>query len=276
MGFRINTNVPALAGQRAVQKAGQEKEQSLEKLASGDRINQASDDASGLAISEKLKAGIRSSQQAGRNATNGISLVQTAEGGLTETSNILVRMRELAIQAASDTNGDTERALTNKEFMALKNEIQRISQTTEFNGRKLLNGADDRLDFHVGMSASSNDQISYNSHEVNADINSLGLSSVTLSSKYSAQNSLEKLDQAIGKLTGHRAKLGSLQNRLTSSSSNLAINTESLSAANSRIRDADYALEASNNARNNIIESASTTVLAQANTHGSNALKLVE
>ncbi|MFZ4714223.1 MAG: flagellin [Bacteriovoracaceae bacterium] len=275
MGMRINTNIPSIAGQRALGVASDEKLDALAKLSSGERITKAADDASGLAISEKLKAGIRSSMQATRNANDGISLVQVAEGGLSESSNLLVRMRELAIQAASDTYTQSDRDLTSKEFQQLKSEIDRISSSTEFNGKKLLDGSGPNLDFHVGTNSTSNDQIRFQSGEVASNSASLGISSVSVSSKFSAQDTLSKLDHAINKLSGNKATLGSIQNRLASSMSNMQINTNSLSASNSQIRDADYAIETSNNAMASIKESASTSVLSQANTNSASALKLL-
>ena len=151
MGFRINTNVAALASQRAMSTVNRETEESLGKLSSGQRITKASDDAAGLAISEKLKAHIRSSKQANRNANDAISLVQVAEGGLNESSSILTRMRELAIQAATDTLSDTERGLTDYEYQTMKNELDRIAQVTQFNGKKVLNGTNLAMDFQVGV-----------------------------------------------------------------------------------------------------------------------------
>ena len=150
MGFRINTNVASLQAQNSLTKVNRESQESFSKLSSGQRITKASDDAAGLAISEKLKAEIRSSQQATRNANDGISMIQVAEGGLNETSNILTRLRELAIQSASDTLGDAERSMTNLEYQQLKSEMDRISKVTEFNGKKLLDGTSDKYDFQVG------------------------------------------------------------------------------------------------------------------------------
>lgn len=277
MSFRVNTNVSALASQRAMNKVNKETEESSMKLSSGVRITKAADDAAGLAISEKLKAEVRSSRQANRNANDGLSLVQVAEGGLEESSSLLTRMRELAIQASSDTLADSDRMKSNMEYESIKNELDRISQTTEFNGRKLLNGSGSRLDFQVGVGDNSaDDHISYDSKAVNSGIESLGVSRVSILSKGAAQQSLASIDNAINKISGHRSLLGSIQNRLMTSSNNLSIYSENMSAANSRIRDLDYAVEASQQARNSIIGSAGTAVMAQANMSGQNALKLVE
>jgi flagellin len=276
VGFRINTNISSLQAQTPLKQVSRETEESFSKLSSGQRITKAADDAAGLAISEKLKAEIRSSRQANRNANDGISLVQTAEGGLNETSSLLTRMRELAIQASSDTLGDSDRAKSSMEYQQLKTELDRISKVTEFNGRKLLDGSAPRLDFQVGVgSHSSDDVISYQSNKLNSGAQSLGVDSAMITSKGGAQESLSKIDQAIDKVSSQRSIIGSLQNRLTTSSNNLEIYNENMSAANSRIRDVDYALETSNNARLSILNSTNTAVMAQANMSGQNALKLI-
>jgi flagellin len=276
MGFRINTNMPAIQSQTSLSKVTRESSESSAKLSSGSRIIKAADDAAGLAISEKLKAEIRSSKQANRNANDGLSLVQTAEGGLSETSSLLTRMRELSIQAASDTMDDSDRAKSSMEYEQIKLELERISQTTEFNGKKLLNGSGPQLDFQVGVGDhSSDDQISYNSKNLNAGGQSLGVSSITISSKFSAQESLSNIDNAINKVSAHRATLGSIQNRLITSSNNLTVYHENMSAANNRIRDVDYAEESAKKASTSILSDANTAVMAQANTTGQGALKLL-
>lgn len=276
MGFRINTNVASLQAQNSLNKVSKETQDSFAKLSSGERVTKAADDAAGLAISEKMKAEIRSAKQANRNANDGISMVQVAEGGLNETSNILTRMRELAIQSASDTIGDSERDMTNLEYQQLKSEVDRISQVTEFNGKKLLNGQGEKLEFQIGTGADSfKDRISYESGSVNASAENLEIHSLDISSKNGAQESLASLDSAIEKVSNQRSMLGSLQNRLTSTTNNLQVYTENISAANSRIRDVDYAEETAKQARNSIISAASTSVLAQANMNGQNALKLI-
>lgn len=276
MGFRINTNVASLQAQTSLNKVNKEQQDSFSKLSSGSRITKAADDAAGLAISEKMKAEIRSSQQANRNANDGISMIQVAEGGLNETSNILTRMRELAIQSASDTVGDVERGMSNLEYQQLKSEMDRISQVTEFNGKKLLNGEGDKYEFQVGTKGDEfENRISFESSQVSAGIESLGVSSLEVGSKEGAQESLASIDGAIEKVSSQRAVLGSLQNRLTSTSNNLQTYTENMSAANSRIRDVDYAEETAKQARNSIITAAGTSVLAQANMNGQAALKLI-
>lgn len=276
MGFRINTNQSALEAQRPLRKVARETEESFAKLSSGERINKAADDAAGLAISEKLKAEIRSSKQANRNANDGISLVQTAEGGLSEASSLLTRLRELAMQSASDTLTDSDRALSEMEYQSLKSELDRISRTTEFNGKKLLDGTGPQLDFQVGVgNHGTEDVISYSSRNINSRLDSLGIDSLSVRSKSLAQNSLPTIDRAINKVSAQRSQLGSIQNRLTTSSANLSIYTENMSSANSRIRDTDFAVEAANAARNSVITNTSTAVAAQANTTGQAALKFL-
>lgn len=276
MGFRINTNVASLAAQRTLGMNTRETESNLAKLSSGSRINKASDDAAGLAISEKMKANIRSMKQADRNANDGISMVQTAEGGLNEVSSILTRMRELAVQTASDTVGDVERGMTNMEYQNLKQELDRISQVTEFNGQKLLDGNGKKYDFQIGVNNNDfQDRIGYDSNMVNSRIDQLGVSELDVGSKEGSQQSLAAVDSAIEKVSGYRSFLGAIQNRLTSTSNNLQVNVENLSAANSRIRDVDYADATAQQAKNSILSSAGTSVLAQANANTQNALKLI-
>jgi len=276
MGFRINTNVASLSAQRSLGINNRESQNTLSKLSSGSRITRASDDAAGLAISEKLNARIKSTAQANRNANDGISMVQTAEGGLDEVSNMLTRLRELSIQSASDTVGDTERSFSDMEYQNLKQEIERISQVTEFNGMKLLSGQGDKLDFQIGVNNDDfQDRISYDVQNTNASIASLGVDSLSVATKEGAQNSLQNIDSAIEKVSGQRAALGAIQNRLISTSNNLQITNENLSSANSRIRDVDYAQASADNAKNNILGQAGTAVLAQANQQGQNALRLI-
>jgi flagellin len=276
MGFRINTNVASLQAQTSLNKVNKESQESFSKLSSGTRISKAADDAAGLAISEKMKAEIRSTQQANRNANDGISMVQVAEGGLNETSSILVRMRELSVQAASDTVGDAERGMSNLEYQQLKQEMDRISQVTEYNGTKLLDGTGDRKEFQIGTGADEfQDRIGFDPSALSSGTGSMGIEGVDVSTKSGAQESLGSLDSAIEKVSSQRAVLGSLQNRLTSTSNNLQVYAENMSAANSRIRDVDYADETAKQARNQILTAAGTSVLAQANMSSQSALKLI-
>jgi len=276
MGLRINTNVQSLRAQNSLARVEENKSNTLAKLSSGSRINKAGDDAAGLAISEKLKANIRGTQQASRNAGDGISMIQTAEGGLNESSNILIRLRELSVQAASDTIGDQERKFSNLEFQQLKNEMERIATSTQFNGKNLLSGEGDSLDFQIGiMNDAKNDRLSYKPSETSARITDLGIDGLGVLTKKDAQENLEAIDKAINGVNANRASLGALQNRLQSTISNLEVRTENLSAANSRIRDTDVAQESAEMTKGNILSAAATSVLAQANSAGSSALKLI-
>jgi len=276
MGLRIATNVQSMNAQRNLAATGEKQAASLNKMSSGTRITKAGDDAAGLAISEKLKGSIRSMQQANRNANDGISLIQTAEGGINEVSNILLRLRELSVQAASDTVGDAERGFTDKEFQNLKSEIDRIANVTKFNGTSLLNGNGKTLDFQVGINNdSSQDRLQYATSATDVTLGHLGLSSTSTVSKESAQANLASIDSAIMAVNENRAGLGALQNRLGSTVQNLSISTENLSAANSRIRDTDMASESSELTKASILAQAGTAVLSQANSSSNLALKLL-
>ena len=276
MGLRINTNVQSLSAQRHLNNNKRRLDSNLSKLASGERITKAADDAAGLAISEKLKSQIRSLRQAKRNADDGISLVQTAEGGLSEISNIVIRLRELSIQAASDTVGDQERGFSDIEFQQLKDEIQRISQASEFNGRKLLDGSGGMVDIQIGTrNDPQNDRLTYDASSIDSTLESLGIGAESVSSKEGAQLALANLDEALVKINGSRANLGALQNRLTSVVQNLEITDENLSEANSRIRDVDVAAETAKLAKNQILNQAGVSVLSQANQAPNFALQLL-
>ncbi len=276
MGLRINTNVTSLNSLRTMGATRMNLDKALERLASGSRINHAGDDAAGLAISENLRAQIRGLRQAKRNAQDGISLIQVSEGGLNEVGNILIRMRELAIQAASDTIGDNERQFTDREFQSLKAEIDRISNATQFNGTPLLNGRAGVLEFQVGTQNNPLlDRISYNGERANSSLESLKIAGESVSSKPGAQMTLGVLDDALNRVNSIRADLGAIQNRMQSTISNLSISDENLSAANSRIRDADMAEETSELTKQNILMQAGVSVLSQANSSSQMALKLL-
>ncbi len=276
MGLRINTNTPSLSAQRSLGMTNRRMNDNLRKLSSGERITRASDDAAGLAISENLKAQIRGGRQAKRNANDAISMIQTAEGGLSEISNIVIRLRELAVQAASDTVGQTERGFSDIEFQQLKEEIDRISKSSEFNGIKLLDGSGGVLEFQVGVHNDPMlDRLRYDGTKADTTLVSLGLSSETVSTKEGAQTTLAKLDDALVQINGVRAELGATQNRLSSTVNNLAVSDDNLSAAKSRIRDVDVAAETADLARNNILVQAGTSVLSQANQAPNMALKLL-
>ncbi|WP_374077305.1 flagellin [Bdellovibrio bacteriovorus] len=276
MGLRIGTNVSALNAQKNLYMTQINANRSMARLASGFRINQAADDAAGLAISENLKGQIRGLRQANRNANDGISLVQVAEGSLNEVSNMLIRLRELGVQASSDTIGETERKFLDVEYQQLKSEIQRITEATEFNGYELLNGTGGMIDIQVGVNNDPfRDRISFNSGAANASVDALGLTAESVATKEGAQLSLDTIDQAMTSVNAIRANFGALQNRLVSTSNNLLIADENLSAANSRIRDTDVAAETSEMTRNNILLQAGISVLGQANQSQQLALKLL-
>ena len=248
----------------------------MAQLSSGNRITKSADDAAGLAISENLKSQIRSYSQANRNANDGISMIQTAEGGLSEISNILTRMRELGIQAASDTVSEKERGLIDKEVQQLKSEVQRIAVTTKFGTQRLIDGTGDTFDFQVGISNDQEaDRISYQSGDTNATTSNLGIAGFDFTSKGGAQEALEVLDEAQAQVSGYRANLGAMQNRLESTVSNTGTMYENLSAANSRVRDVDVASETAEFTRSQILAQAGSSILAQANASSQLALSLL-
>lgn len=307
MGLRIQTNIASINAQRNLGTASDVNTQSMERLSSGYRINKASDDAAGLAISEKMKADVRGLNMAKRNANDGISLVQTAEGSMSEIGNILSRLRELSVQGASDTIGGTERGFLNKEFMSLKDEIDRITSSTEYNGTLLLVGNQENvpealrqktnnypleIQVHKNYFAETDnlDQPNpVNTIRVNLqNINTFttGETGLNLGSsreeagtrvdgKESAQQSIETIDKAISKISGYRADLGAVQSRLNSTISNLSVASENFSAANSRIRDTDFADETAKMTQSNIIKQAGIAVLSQANQNPQMALRLL-
>lgn len=276
MGLRISTNVAAINAQKNLYMTNINVNRSMARLASGQRINQASDDAAGLAISENLKGQIRGLRQANRNTNDGISLVQVAEGSLNEVSNMLIRLRELGVQAASDTIGNTERQFLDVEYQQLKSEIQRVTESTNYNGYDLLNGTGGVLDIQVGVNNDPfKDRISFNASAANSSLESLGLLTETVGTKEGAQISLAQVDSAMVSVNAIRANFGAMQNRLQSTSNNLLVYDENISAANSRIRDADVAAESTEMVRNNILLQAGVSVLSQANQSNQLALKLL-
>jgi len=276
MGLRINTNMMSINAHRNLRGTKMAMEKTSEKLSSGYRINKSADDAAGLAISENLTANIRGYQQATRNAQDGISFVQIAEGGMNEVGNILVRLRELGVQAASDTIGDRERGYLDKETQQLKLEIERIAQATEYNGTKLLNGTGGKLDFQIGIHNNEfEDRITYDASLTNVAVGSLGLDEVRADNKEAAQNSLTKLDESIQILNSNRSTLGALQSRMNSTIFSNEVATENFSAARSRIKDADIANETAEMARVGVMMQSGISVLSQANQSTGMALKLL-
>lgn len=276
MGLRIATNTQSLAAQRNLGLNSAAQKNSLEKLASGSRINRAADDAAGLAISENMRGQIRSIRQDVRNAQDGISMIQTAEGGMHEVANILIRFRELSIQAASDTIGDTERGFIDKEVQSLLQEMDRIAQGTEFNGRTMLAGTGDIMEIQIGTQNKPEiDRFVFDVSKINTTTGRLGVDGISVATKAGAQENLSRVDGAIKVLTENRAELGALQNRLQSTINNLQIYDENLSAARSRIYDVDMASETAELTKNNILTTAGTAVLSQANQNNLLALKLI-
>jgi flagellin len=235
MGLRISTNVASQAVQKNLREVSDAGQSSLEKLSSGKRITKAADDAAGLAISKNLEAQTKGLRAATRNANDGISLVQTAEGGLNETTNILVRLRELTVQAGSDTIGDTERGFLDKEYQQLTTEIDRIAQSTTFNGSNLLNGEGDQKDIQVGAFDGEQNRITFDGSETDATAGSIGVEGTGVSSKDDALDSMAVIDEAINTVSGQRANLGSIQSRLQSTVSNLEIQTLNQDSARSKM-----------------------------------------
>ncbi len=276
MGLRINTNTASLNSQRVLWNTKLALDKSMEKLSSGYRINRAGDDAAGLAISENLRAQIRGLKQASRNANDGISLVQVAEGAMNEISTICIRLRELAVQSASDTIGPVERQFLNVEYDQLISEVDRIADATEFNGTQLLAGVGSIMDFQIGIRNNPEvDRISFDSSKADANSAALGVNLTSVADKASAQNALSAIDTAIMSVSAMRADFGALQNRLQTTVSNIQNSIENMSSANSRIRDVDVAEETSEMTRNNILLQAGTSVLAQANQSANVALGLL-
>lgn len=307
MGLRIRTNVQSLSAQRHMGLSGKAMAKQTEKLASGYRINSGADDAAGFAIAEVLKADVRSLNQARRNANDAVSMIQTAEGGLDEINNIMIRLRELSVQAASDTLGARERRYLNEEFMALKDEVDRIAVSTEYTGTRLLAGNTELpeemrinqnpfpLEVQVGKdyyaSADSLDsqnpvnilRLSFDNFNATTEgEGSLGLGSsqnsegTRIDTKQSAQNSIMQINKAMESIASYRGTLGAVQNRLESTDRNLAIQVESLSAAKGRIKDADFAAESAEYTQQSILQQAGASVLAQANQLPQIALKLLQ
>jgi len=293
MGLRIRTNMSSVNAQRSLQGTTNALRENMAQLSSGYRINKAADDAAGLAISNNMTGKIRSLEQATRNANDGVSLVQVAEGSMNEISNILVRLRELATQSASDTIGNAERSFTNREYVALVDEIERITNTTEFNGVKLLQGSDNNegdelLTIHIGAGDGSVE----NTDTIRLDIDKmrlipsedLGLGKdaeigpVEIGDSFSREQAAEKLtsiDNALQLVASTRANLGAQQSRMQSAIGNLGIQVENLKSANSRIRDVDFAGATAQFTQNRILSQAGVSVLSQANQEPEAALALL-
>jgi flagellin len=276
MGLRIATNIASQSVQKNLKEVSSAGNSELEKLSSGKRITKASDDAAGLAIATNLEAQTKGLRQATRNANDGISLIQTAEGGLSETSNILVRLRELTIQAASDTVGESERGFLDKEYQQLSKEVDRISDSTTFNGSQLLNGkGKGSMDFQVGAFAGEQNKITFDSNETNSSTSSIGISGSGITNKDDALSAIANVDSAIEKVSGQRANLGSIQSRLGSTVKNLETQTINQDSARSVIQDVDVAEASASLASNNVVKNAAVSTLAQANQIPNSALRLI-
>jgi flagellin len=276
MSLKVSTNIPSISAQKTLSSTQREMAKSFAQLSSGSRITKAADDAAGLSISETLKSTVRGYGQAKRNANDAISMVQVSEGGLSEISNMLSRLRELGVQAASDTVGDKERSFIDLEVQQLKNEMQRISETTRFGSVKLLDGSGANYEFQVDINNDDfADRIGFDASEQNVQIGELGVDGFDFSSKDGAREALEGIEEAQVTVNGHRATLGAIQNRLISTTESLSNAVENFSAANSRIRDTDIAESSADLARNQVLQQASIGVLAQANQSTASALKLI-
>ena len=274
MGLRVNTNVTSINAQRNLSQVTGKLSTNFRRLSTGLRISSASDDAAGLAISERLRSQVRSLDQAKRNANDGISLVQTAEGALNEVSSILTRLRELSIQASNGTVSNADKDTLDEEFQSLVNEIDRIGNSTEFNDIALLDGTSTTVSFQVGFGTTAGvDTLDVTLGEARAT--NLGLATLDIGSGGSTNAAITAIDTAINTVSGLRGSLGAVQNRLGSTINNLAIQTENLTAAESRIRDVDVAYETAQLTRNNILQQASISVLAQANAQPQSALSLL-
>lgn len=275
MGLRINTNIASQEAQKNLRASNGQQELEFAKLSSGKRITKSADDAAGLAIAKKMEAETKGLRVAGRNANDAISLVQVAEGGLNETGNILTRLRELSIQAASDTVGEAERGYLSLEYEQLVQEADRISKTTQFGGRSLLSGEGDRMQFQVGAFGNDDNRIEFDAGATDASAESLGISGTNIRDKADAIDNLERIDGAINKVSAFRANFGSIQARLQATINNLDISVVNQEAARSRIEDVDVADSTAKLASAQIKNAAGISTLAQANQLGSSALRLI-
>jgi flagellin len=276
MGLRINQNIEAINAHRNLLLTASSLSKSMEKLSSGLRINRAADDAAGLAISEKLRGQVKGLNQAVRNAQDGISLIQTAEGALNETHSILQRMRELSVQAANGTLNGGDRGAIQKEITSLVAEVDRIATTTEFNTTSLLNGTASGLSFQIGANSGQTVTVSIANAGASAlGLNPLGVSTTDLSTASGANAAISILDAAIKNISDSRADLGAVQNRLEHTIANLGVASENLAASESRVRDVDMAQEMMTFTKTQILQQAGTAMLAQANQAPQNVLQLL-
>ena len=275
MGLRINTNIASVSAQRVLSKQQNRLEHSQQALASGSRIVRAADDAAGLAISENIRGQVAGIKMARNNAFNAQSLIQVSEGGLNEISNILIRLRELGVQAASDTVSDVEREFLDQEAQQLVAESDRIAKSTRFGNKALLDGSGEEMEYHVGPFANEDENVIRYNISADATTSTLGVDGASIGDKDSARDTLSSVDEALVQIGKMRADFGAVQSRLQMTTSNLDIQYENLSAAKSRIADADIAYETSEMTSAQILQSASVGVLAQANQNGTAALRLI-
>jgi flagellin len=274
MGLRVTTNMASIAAQRSLSTQSKKQEHASQALSSGSKIVHASDDAAGLAISEGMKSEIRTTAAARSNAFNAISAAQVGEGGLSEMTNLVTRLRELGVQSASDTIGDKERVYLQQEAKSITEEVDRISKTTKFGDKNLLDGSNPVLDFHVGSNANKENIITYK-QEGSATTDELGIDGVDISSKSGARELLSSTDAALEKISKMRAGFGAIQSRLESTVNGLDVKSENLNAARSRIADTDIAKESSDLASASMLQNASISVLSQANQQPYAAMKLL-
>lgn len=273
--MRVSTNIRSMIAQRYVQQHTEERMKEDMKLSSGERLVRSSDDPAGLAISEKMRSIIRSNSQAERNSNDSISLLQVAEGSLETMHAISTRLRELSMQSSSDTVSDTDRAVIDTEFQQMKNEIERLTSSTSFNGNNILKDDGSVYDLQIGVSANNNDKIRYDMGKIMDSKNNFGIQHINLRTKESSWESLSAIDKMMSEISGSRAQLGSMSNRMNSVIQNLQVSRENLSGSNSKIRDADVAKEAANKAKISIAQSASLALLKMSNDEPGAILKLI-
>ncbi|MED5369508.1 MAG: flagellin [Myxococcota bacterium] len=275
MALVVNTNTASNNAINNLNKNTRSLSNSFRKISSGLRVSKAADDAAGLAVAENLEAASRSADVAMRNTNDGISIISTAEGAASEVGNILKRMRELAVQSSSDTLDDEERTYIQDELTELSEEVDRISAVTEFNGIALADGTNTQLEVQVGVMNSANDRITITLGDLTASTLGVDTGSVDLSTAASARTAIDTIDTAIDSVSSYRSKFGAVENRMNSALNNLETYSENLQAAESRIRDADFAYETAEMSKNQIMQQASTSVLAQAKTVSQGALNLI-
>lgn len=273
--MRVSTNITSMVAQRYVQQHTEEAAHKDSELSSGERIVRAADDPAGLAISDRMRATIRSNSQAERNTNDSISLLQVAEGSLSVMQDLTARLRELSMQSATDTVSDMDRAVIDKEFQQMKREVERITVSTSFNGNQIIRGKDSVYDLQIGVNGDSLDRLRYDMGKIMDSSNNFGIASINLKSKESAQQSLSSLDKMLTEISSSRAQLGGMSNRMNNIMQNLLVSRENLSASNSKIKDADIAAEAANQAKAKIAQSASLAMLKMSNDQPGVILKLV-